>query len=67
MSRKQDARFSDEVGKRISTEEATRDLWKPIAEEFDRDGPDAAREFLVSEKQRLEESVQRLLREFGEE
>ena len=66
MNEAQSDRFSRVVGDRLSSEEA-RELWESVAQEFDRDGPDAAREFLNAEKQRLEEQVQRLLNEFEQQ
>lgn len=63
MNGAQRDQFSRVVGERLSSEEA-RELWEPVAQEFDRNGPDAAREFLNAEKQRLEEQVRRLLDEF---
>ena len=66
MKKTQSTRFSDSVEKRLASEEA-RELWGPTAQEFDREGPDAAREYLVAERQRLEEQVQRLIDEFNRE
>ena len=51
------------VTRRLSSENA-RELWEPVAQEYYRDGPDAAIEFLNAEKQRLEEHIERLLTEF---
>ena len=65
MNKTQSTRFSESVEDRLASEEEARELWGPTAQEFDRDGPDAAREYLVAEKQRLEEHVQRLINEFN--
>ncbi len=65
MSDTQSDRFTESVAGRLSSERA-RELWEPIAQEFDRDrgGPDAAIELLNADKQSLEERIQRLLSEF---
>ena len=63
MDDEQGERFTEVVAGRLSSENA-RELWEPIAQEFDRGGPDAALEFLNVEKQNLEGGIQRLLAEF---
>ena len=64
MNETQDIRFSELVGERLTSEEQARLLWIPIAEEFDRSGPDGAKAYLDAERQRLEERVQNLLNQF---
>ena len=64
MNKMQKTRFSELVGKRLMSEEQARQLWIPIAEEFDRSGPDVASELLDAGRQRLEERVQNLLNQF---
>lgn len=66
MNKLQDTQFSELVGKRLMSEEQARQLWIPIAEEFDRSGPDVVKEYLDAEHQRLEERVQNLLNQFEE-
>ena len=61
MSEIREPKFSELVGEQLAPEEQARNLWIPIAQEFDRDGPDAAKEYLDAERQRLEERVQNLL------
>ena len=39
------------IGFSVAQEEA-RSLWVPLAEEFDRSGPDAVKEYLAAERQR---------------
>jgi hypothetical protein len=62
MNKTHDIRFSELVGRQLSSEEA-RTLWTPMAQELDRvdGGPDAAKEYLDAERQRLEERVENLL------
>lgn len=64
MNKMQDTQFSELVGKRLMSEEQARQLWIPIADEFDRSGPDVAKEYLDAELQLLEERVQNLLNLF---
>lgn len=64
MNKTENTRFSELVKKRLMSEEQARQLWMPIADEFDRSGPDVARELLDAERQRLEERVQNLLNQF---
>ncbi len=64
MNKMQDTQFSELVGKRLMSEEQARQLWIPIAEEFDRSGPYIAKEYLEAELQLLEERVQDLLNQF---
>jgi hypothetical protein len=62
MAESRDTKFSELVGKRLSSEES-QSLWIPVAQELDRvgGGPDAAKEYLDAERQRLEERVENLL------
>ena len=64
MAGSQDTQFSELVGRRLSSEES-QSLWIPIAQELNRvgGGPDAAKEYLDAERQRLEERVKNLLAE----
>ena len=59
MNSAREIRFSLLVGRRLEPEEEdARELWIPVAQVFDRDGPDAARAYLDAEGQRLEERIQ---------
>lgn len=62
MAESRDTQFSELVGRRLSSEES-QSLWIPVAQELDRvgGGPDAAKEYLDAERQRLEERVENLL------
>jgi hypothetical protein len=64
MTELRDTQFSELVGRRLSSEES-QSLWIPIAQELNRvgGGPDAAKEYLDAERQRLEERVKNLLAE----
>ena len=55
--------FSELVEKQLSSDENSRELWRPIADEFNRGGggPDAAKEYLDAEAQRLLERVEKFL------
>ena len=64
MDKTHDTQFSEFVKKKLAPEEQARELWIPIAEEFNRRGSDAAKEYLDAEQQRLEERVQNLLNQF---
>lgn len=65
MSQEEELRFTQHVTRQLpSEEEVVRSLWMQVAEEFNRDGPEAAHEYLDAERQRLEERVQNLLDEF---
>ncbi len=55
--------FSELVAQRLSPE--ARELWIPLADEFDRNGPEAAAIYLETEKQQLEDRVRDLLDQFG--
>lgn len=54
--------FSASVGKLFSSDDdEIRDLWLSVAQQYDSAGPDAAREHLTAERQRIEERIKRLL------
>ena len=55
--------FTDSVKRCLSGRDEAELLWVPVAQEFLRDGPDAASEYLAGEKQKLVEWVQRLLKD----
>ena len=59
MNNSQIPRFAELVEKQLDAE--PRELWIPIAEEFDRDGPEAAKVYLDTEGQRLQDRVRNLL------
>ena len=62
MSERQDVRFSELVARRLESEgEEVRSLWTPIAQEFDRGGPDAAKWDLDARQQSLKARVENLL------
>ena len=62
MLEEQPNQFSASVGKLFSSDDdAARDLWLSVAQQYDSVGPDAAREYLATERQSLEERVKRLL------
>lgn len=62
MSKDHEKRFSDLVTSRLSPhQEQVRTLWTPLAQEFDRAGPDAVNEYLAAAKQQLLERVETLL------
>ena len=66
MSEGQDVRFSELVARRLASEgEEVRSLWTPIAQEFDRGGPDAAKRHLDAQQQSLKERVESLLNLIG--
>ena len=56
--------FADSVSKALARgKDDAETLWASIAEEFAREGPEAAGEYLDAERQRLVERVRRLLRD----
>lgn len=62
MSAGDEATFSELV--RLSTsddQDGARTLWVPLRNQFDREGPDAAREYLLAQRQRLVEQVEKQL------
>ena len=62
MATDDEGRFSGSVALAISGEqEGARTLWVPLAQQFDREGPEAAKEYLAAQKQQLAEQVKKLL------
>ena len=61
MSKTEDVLFSELVEKQLGSDENSRELWRPIADEFSRDGPDAAKKYLEAEARRLMERVEKFL------
>ena len=62
MSEQDDVKFSELVARQLVSEgEEVRSLWTPIAQEFDRGGPDTARRHLDAQQQSLKERVESLL------
>lgn len=67
MSEEQPIEFTATVGKLFSSDEDdARTLWLAVAQEYDRAGPEAAREHLATESQSFEERVKRLLSQVAE-
>ena len=63
----QNIKFIALVGKRLeSAGEEVRSLWLPIAEEFNRGGPDDAKTYLEAQQQSLQERIETLLSQFDE-
>lgn len=63
----QNRKFIALVGKRLeSAGEEVCSLWIPIAEEFDRGGPDAAKTYLEAQQQSLQERIETLLSQVDE-
>ena len=56
--------FSEMVTQRLSPE--TRELWAPMTDYFNREGPEAVKTYLDAERERLESNVRSLLDEFKE-
>lgn len=56
-----DGLFADSVKNRLLGWHNAESLWVAVAQEYVREGPDAAIEYLAGEKQRLVERVHRLL------
>ena len=56
--------FSEMVTQQLSPE--TRELWAPMADYFNREGPEAVKTYLDAEKDRLEGNVRSLLERFKE-
>lgn len=64
MPEERPIQFSAAVEKLLSSVgNDARELWVPVAQEFDRAGPDAAKEYLEAQRQQLEERVENLLKE----
>ena len=58
----EEARFSDLVGLAFSADQQeARTLWVPLAQQFEREGPEAAREYLAAQRQQLAGQVKKLL------
>ena len=65
MDEEQVPQFTKLVDRVLSSEdESVHELWRAIAEEFDRAGPDAAIDYLAAARQQLEQRVHNLLNEF---
>ncbi len=56
--------FSETVAQQLSPE--TRELWAPMADYFNREGPEAVKTYLDAEMERLESNVRSRLEEFKE-
>lgn len=56
--------FSETVAQQLTPE--TRELWAPMADYFEREGPEAATTYLDAERERLEGNVRSLLEQFKE-
>ncbi len=56
--------FSEAVTQQLAPE--TRELWAPMADYFDREGPEAVKTYLDAERKRLEGNVRSLLEQFNE-
>lgn len=68
MSQEQERQFTDLVlGSLPPSEPALLGLWRPIAEEFNRGGPDVARQYLEDRQTALQGTIQNLLSEFEED
>ena len=68
MATHEDARFSELVGLAFSSDHpAARTLWVPLAQQFDRDGPDAVKEYLDAQRQQLADYVRKLLSQVEEQ
>lgn len=55
--------FSEKVTQDLTAD--IRELWVPMADYFERDGPDAVKTYLDAERSRLEGSVKNLLDQFN--
>ena len=53
--------FSELVEKQLGSDENSRELWSRIADGFNRDGPDTAKEYLDAGAKQLLEGVKKLL------
>ncbi len=56
--------FSQKVTQQLTPD--TRELWTPMADYFDREGPEAVKTYLDAERDRLEGNVRSLLERFKE-
>ena len=60
-------RFSEQVTSAFSTEqEEAKTLWVPLKQQFNKEGPEAAREYLEAQRQQLADHVKKQL-EHGKE
>ena len=67
MSTGREPKFSELVRLSTSAEHVgARALWVPLRQQFDREGPDAAREYLLAERQKLVNQVEKLLDQVDE-
>lgn len=67
MAIEEEIPFSELVTMGFSAEqEEARSLWVPLAQEFNSLGPDAVREYVAAERQRLVERVHKLVAEVEE-
>ena len=64
MAESRELMFSELVTNRLEAQEDALSLWNPVAEHFESDGPDAAKEYLDGEADRLVQRVQNLLNQF---
>ena len=67
MKKGQGTSFRELVERALQSNEEPRSLWLPTSQEFDRSGPEAAKQWLESERQRLEQRVENLLKHFDRE
>ena len=56
--------FSEAVAQQLAPD--TRELWAPMADSFDREGPEAVKTYLDAERERLESNVRSLLEQYKE-
>ena len=60
-----DHSFSQSVTQHLAPD--ARELWAPMADHFDREGPDAVKTFLDAERDRLEDQVRSRLEQFKDD
>ena len=56
--------FSQKVTQQLTPD--TRELWTPMADQFDREGPEAVKTYLDAARDQLEDNVRSLLEQFKE-
>ena len=56
--------FSERVAQRLTPE--TRELWEPMADYFEKEGPESVKTYLDAERERLEGNVRSQLEQFKE-
>ncbi len=62
MTAHEEPRFSELVTRAFSAEqEEAQTLWVPLAQQFDRKGPEVAKEYLAAQRQQLADQVKKLL------